>query len=97
MFEDQGNEMVIPSWVLPIKGKKGSVIADKLLGGFEVDSELPFKVLRALPVNATMSEGYVKVTMHSTSTVEDLKLTKECLQELIAFGFGEFIVMEGTT
>jgi hypothetical protein len=86
----------LPKVFFKIQGRDARSIG-KLLEDFEVDYELPFKVLRALPISTAIIEDCIKVTMHSTSTVEDLNLTKECLQELTEFGFGDFIVKDGTT
>ena len=96
MFENQGNEIVIPSNVLRIEGKKGSVIADKLLGGFEVDSELPYKVFKALGIKyITIKNGGLKIHINTISTKEEVSLIKECLQELTEFGFGDFEIKRG--
>ena len=91
-----GLEVELPKVLFKVQGRAGGAIG-KLLGGFIVTSELPYKVFMALNLDyVTFEKSAVKLYANSEKTEDELILIKECLQELTEFGFGDFTMEEGT-
>ena len=90
-----GLEVELPKVLFKVQGRDGGKIG-QLLGGFEVDTELPYKVFKALGIKyITIKNGGLKIHINTISTKEEVSLIKECLQELTEFGFGDFEIKRG--